>query len=128
MDNREKEFYHQIHPAKLATDIATSVVSLYLFWGGELLGGIVVTIVFPPAASVMVIRFADLERLKNSAAGAYLAHHMGPAVQGIRLAGALVMIVGAWYHLLWLLAAGLLVILMAWFHGLLPRGPPPRTP
>lgn len=123
MERREKVLYHQIHPAKLATDIAVTVPSLLFLWDGQLLAGIVVT--FPSAlASALVMRYADLDRLKSSRAGAYLARHMGPAVQAVRGLGALAMMVGAWYHALWLIAVGPPIILVAWFHGLLPRRSP----
>ncbi len=122
LDNREKALYHQIHPAKLATDIGVTVPSLWLFWNGELLLGILVTIVPSVVASALVMRYGDLDRLKASRAGAYLARYMGRAVQGVRGLGAVVMIVGAWYHVLWLIALGPPIVLIAWFHGLLLRG------
>ncbi len=127
MDNRERVLYHQIHPAKLATDIGVTVPSLWLFWNGELLPAILVTIVPSVVASALVIRYADVDRLKASRAGAYLALHMGPAVQGVRALGAVVMIVGAWYHVLWLIALGPPIVLVAWFHGFLRRGRSPGS-
>lgn len=127
MDTREKLLYHQIHPAKLATDIAVSVPSLLFFWDGQLLAGIVVT--FPSAvASALVIRYADLDRLKASRAGAYLARHMSRAVQAVRGFGFVLMAAGAWFHALWLIPVGLVIILIAWLHGLLPRGASPSSP
>ncbi len=127
MDRREKVLYHQIHPAKLATDIGVTVPSLILLWDGQLLAGLLV--MFPSlVTSALVMRYADLDRLKASRAGAYLARHMSPVVQAVRGLGALTMMFGAWYHTLWLIAVGPPVILAAWFHGLLFRGAVPAPP
>ena len=127
MDNREKVLYHQIHPAKLGTDIAVTLPTLALFWWGNLLGGILATL---PSlvASALVMRYANLERIRDSAAGAYLRKYMTPAVQAVRFGGLLVMILGAWYHVLWPIAVGLLVILFAWFRGFLLPAASRRTP
>ena len=117
MDAREKALYHQIHPAKLATDVAGALASLYLFWQGEVVWGLVVTLVPSILASVLVIRYADLETLRGSPAGRYLGQYMTRSMQAARLVGNLVMIVGAWYHVVWLILAGLVIIVGAWFRG-----------
>lgn len=117
MDTREKALYHQIHPGKLATDISSAVVSLYLFWNQELALGLIVNFVPAVIGSAIILRYADLERIEKSAAGAYLRRFMTRTVQGIRFAANVLMIVGAWYHELWLILAGLAVVLVAWFHG-----------
>ena len=72
-------------------------------------------------ASALVIRFAHLERLRASAAGRYLERIMTPATQGVPLAGALVMAVGAWQRSWLLVIAGLLVVAAAWARGLTDR-------
>jgi hypothetical protein len=36
---KEKILFHQVHPAKLATDIAAAVVSLYFLWQHQLVIG-----------------------------------------------------------------------------------------
>jgi len=36
MNLKEKILFHQVHPAKLATDILASIVSLYFFWQHDL--------------------------------------------------------------------------------------------
>jgi hypothetical protein len=36
MTLKERMLYHQVHPAKLGTDIAAEVTSLYFFWQHEL--------------------------------------------------------------------------------------------
>ena len=127
MDTREKVLYHQIHPAKLATDIAVTAPCLILLWDGQLLAGILVTL--PSAvASALVLRYADLERLKASRAGGYLARHMSPAIQAARGLGFILMAVGAWFHTLGLIPVGLVIVLIAWFYGLVLRGATPDSP
>ena len=72
MTLREKILFHQMHPAKLATDVLSAVVSLYFFWQHQLFIALLTHFVPPPVASTMVIRFADLEPYKSSRLGAYL--------------------------------------------------------
>jgi hypothetical protein len=62
----DKALYHQIHPAKLLTDWATAFVAAYLLWEHALVAGLIVGFIPSVVASALVIRFADLERLKAS--------------------------------------------------------------
>lgn len=117
----DKALIHQIHPAKLATDISSSLVSVWLLWQHSLVWGIVATFVPPAIASALVIRFAHLEPLRDSRLGRYVARIMTPATQGVRLAGALVMAVGAWQRSWLLVIAGLAVVAAAWARGLTGR-------
>jgi hypothetical protein len=121
MNLRDKVLYHQIHPAKLATDISASVVSLYLFWQHWLAWGLVVTFVPPVIASTLIMRFVDLMRYKESAAGRYLGKYMTQGAQAVRAIGAVIMAVAAWYRLVWVIVAGLVLILAAWLYGLANR-------
>jgi len=70
MRQEEAVLYHQIHPAKLATDIAAAIISLVLLWEHRLALALVVMLVPSVVATALVIRFADLERLKASPLGA----------------------------------------------------------
>jgi hypothetical protein len=40
-------------------------------------------------------------------------------VEMIRFAGYAVMVVGAWYHIIWLIPLGLMIILYGWLRGLI---------
>ena len=71
MTLKEKVLFHQIHPAKLATDIAAAVISLYFLWQHQLVIGLLTHFIPPPIASVAVIRFADLDPYKTSPLGTY---------------------------------------------------------
>ena len=117
MTLKEKALYHQIHPLKLTADIGCEPVSLYFFWHHDLALGLAAHFVPPIAASLILIRCADFEAIKRSRAGAYLRHNMTRIVEGIRFAGDLVMVLGAWFHRPFLIIAGLVVIVIAWSSG-----------
>jgi len=120
MTLKEKALYNQIHPLKLSTDILAAGVSLYFFWLHQLLPALVVHFVPPLIASALLIRYADLEPFKESAFGRYVGRSMTRMIEGVRLFGDLVMILGAWRHDLFLVSAGAAVIVGAWCSGLLP--------
>jgi hypothetical protein len=120
MTPKERALYHQIHPLKLATDIISSVVSLYLLWDHMVAAGLLVHFVPPVIASVALTRYADLDRQAQSPFGRYVARHMTRMIEAIRLFGDLVTILGAWEHDALLIAAGYAVIVGAWCNGLLP--------
>jgi hypothetical protein len=119
MTLREKILFHQVHPAKLATDIVAAVVSLYFLWQQELAIGLVTHFIPPPIGSAAVIRFANLESYKTSHIGAYLARYMTPTAQAIRLAADLITVVAAWYQSAAGIALGVATIVAAWAYGLL---------
>jgi hypothetical protein len=117
MTLQEKILYHQIHPLKLIADIGCEPVSLYFFWQHNLLLGLATHFAPPVAASLWLIRYANLEDYKNSAGGAFLRRHMTRTVEAIRLVGDLLLGVGAWIHRPSLIALGVTVILLAWCAG-----------
>src|SRR6516164_7789422 len=98
MNQKEKILFHQVHPAKLATDIVAAIISLYFLWQHELVIGLLTHFAPPPIASAVVIRFADLEGYKTSRLGAYLVRYMTPAAQAARLAGDLITVIAVWYQ------------------------------
>lgn len=117
MDSREKALYHQIHPAKLATDIVSAVVSLYLLWIHELVPGLIIGYAPSIVATVLVIRFADLERYKRSALGEYIKTYMTRNMQAARLVGDTLSKIAAWFNTLPIIVISLLIILLAWLRG-----------
>src|SRR5271156_466265 len=114
---REKALYHQIHPAKLAVDILTEPVSLYVFWRHELVVGLIAHFGPPIVASVALIAWADLAPLKASPLGRYVGRHMTRSVEAARLAGDLIMVAGAWMRSPWVIALGVVVVVAAWLSG-----------
>jgi len=122
MTFKEKILFHQVHPAKLATDIISAIVSLYFFWQQEFVVGLVTHFIPPPIASAAVVHCGNLEPYKSSRLGAYLVRYMTPTAQTLRLAGDLITVFAAWYHSPLGIAAGLVLILAAWTYGLMLRG------
>ena len=117
MTLKEKLLFHQVHPAKLATDIGAAIVSLYLLWQQQLVLGLLTHFIPPPIGSAAVIRFADLDSYKNSRLGAYLVRYMTPIAQAARLAGDLITVGAAWYQSFAGILFGLAVIAAAWSYG-----------
>lgn len=117
MTLKEKVLYHQIHPLKLTADIGCEPVSLYFFWHHDLALGLATHFVPPIAASLLLIPCADFEAIKRSRAGAYLRRNMTRIVEGVRFAGDIVMVLGAWFHRPPLIIAGLAVIVISWSSG-----------
>jgi len=114
LTTRQKILYHQIHPLKLATDILVEPISLFYFWRHSLTLGLLTHFAPPILATILVIRFADLEKLKNSKVGTYLLHNMTRPVEALRLAADIAMIFAAWFHSPLFIALPALVILAAW--------------
>jgi len=78
MDLRAKALFHQIHPVKLATDVAAGVVSTWLFWERWPPLGLAVGILPSVLVSAWMLRSMDFEAQRDSAFGAYLARRMTP--------------------------------------------------
>ncbi len=117
MNLEQRVLYHQIHPLKLFVDWSAGFIALYFAWRREL--GITWAIALVPSVLVTIylIRFADLQKYKDSRFGHYVAKYMGSNMEQIRLLGYAVMLIGAWIHAVWMIPAGLLVIVLAWSRG-----------
>ena len=119
MDFNEKVLYHQIHPAKLAADVSGSIVSTYLMWRRRFVAAMLAAFVPAGVASILVIRYADLERRKHSRFGRYMHRYMDRRVlDAWRFFGQVVMWVGAWYRVGKLVPIGLAIAVAAWASGL----------
>jgi hypothetical protein len=119
MTRQERYLYHQIHPLKLATDWGSAFVSLYFFWRHDLVTGLLILFVPSVIVSIALISAADLQGLRDSAFGRYVARYMSPALQAIRFLGMFIAVLGAWYHVALAIVAGFVVIILAWVWGLL---------
>jgi hypothetical protein len=119
MTPQEKYLYHQIHPAKLLTDLCAGLIALYPLWRHELGLALTIMLVPPPIASWLVIHYANLERQRQSAFGRYVARSMTHAMEAVRLVGFVVMAVGAWNRSVPIIVGGLAIILFGWTRGLL---------
>jgi hypothetical protein len=108
---------HQVHPVKLAFDISASVISNFLLWQHRLGAGLASRYLLPVAGSGLVLRFADLDRLRDTARGRYVVEHMPPASTALRLGGDTLMAVGAWRRKPSWMVAGALMVAAGWSHG-----------
>ncbi len=121
---REKSLYHQIHPLKLFTDWSTGIIALYPLWQHKLLIALLIAFVPSILVSLLLIRYADLEKYRQSAFGKYIRQYMTRPIEMMRFAGYALMAIGAWVHAAWLIPAGLFVILLAWLRGVVfPNNP-----
>ena len=119
MDFNEKVLYHQIHPAKLAADVSGSLLSTYLMWRRRFAWAMLAAFVPAVLASVLVIRYADLERRKHSRFGRYMGRYMDRRVlDAWRFFGQVLMWVGAWYRVGKLVPIGVATVVAAWVSGL----------
>lgn len=119
MTLRERALYHQIHPLKLATDILATPPALALFWAHLLIPALLVTFAPSVVVSAALLRWGRLERQRDSAFGRYLVRYMTPAAQATRSFALVVMCVGAWLRVWWVVALALALVLLAWGYGLL---------
>jgi hypothetical protein len=118
MDFSEKVLYHQIHPAKLAADIGGSIVSTYLMWRRRFAWAMLAAFVPAVLASVLVMRYADLESRKRSRFGLYMRRYMNRRVEAWRFLGQVVIWVGAWYRVGKFVPMGWTIVVAAWASGL----------
>ncbi len=93
MNLSEKTLYHHIHSLKLLTDWSAAFLSLYFLWLHELIIGLAPQVIPSVIASVLIIRFVDLEPHRHSRFGKYVAKYMTRRMQLLRAFGnALVML------------------------------------
>ena len=124
MNARERQIYHQIHPLKLATDVVSALAAAAFFWQHSVALALAVGPLPPIVASVLVLRFANLDRYRDSRIGAYIGRNMMRRVEAARLAGLLPLWGGAWLQRGFIIAAGIVWILLCWLWCLRPL--PPR--
>jgi hypothetical protein len=122
LSRREKLLFHQIHPAKLATDIASGVASTWLMWVH--CWELALPLAFIPSivATAVIMRWADIEQLKDSAFGRYVARHMTALATAIRSAGQIAMWIAAWERSIALVITGAFVVVVGWTYSLVRRG------
>ena len=117
----DKTLYHQIHPFKLTTDVITAFAAVYLLWLHLIIEGLVVAFIPSLVISLFMLKLMDFEQQKQSKLGKYIKKYMGRGTDTIRSIGFLVMLVGGWFHFIWLIMLGFLVIILVWLNGLIYR-------
>ena len=120
MDLRERILYHQIHPAKLVTDIGTAIGATPLFWRHH--PGEALALGFLPSIAVtaVLLRWGDLEPYRASRFGQFVKRYMTRRVEMARLAGLIPLWGGAWFRLPLIIMAGAAWIVGCWLWGLRP--------
>jgi hypothetical protein len=118
MTLREKILYHQIHPAKLLTDCATSFASSWLLWEARWTEAGLVAFLPSITATLILLFFVQLERFRDTPLGHYVHRTMTRKIEAARLAGQVVVWGGAVAHILWIVPVGYFVIVLAWANGL----------
>jgi len=121
----DKTLYHQIHPFKMATDVISGFIAVYLLWLHLIVEGLIVAFIPSLMISLFMLRLMDFEKQKQSKFGKYIKKHMGRGTDTIRSIGFLVMLAGGWFHFSWMIGSGFLVIILAWMNGLVFKRQPP---
>lgn len=117
---KELKLYHQIHPIKLATDIASAIGFLFFLWCHRIAPALVAGFLPPIIVSgVMMIWPPNVENVKNSPLGKYVSKYMTPTIEVVRLLTLVPMAWGAWTLRIWLIMLGFVMLLLAWCNGLI---------
>jgi len=121
MNQADRVLYHQVHPAKLAADIGSTVVAIPLLWTGDLWLGLAVALGVPIVASAIVLRSSAVEQIARRPIAAYLRRSMTPPMQAIRLVLGLAVLAGAWWHWPALSGGSIVGVALVWANGLVRR-------
>lgn len=124
MNRAERVLYHQIHPAKLATDIGTAVVAAWLLWEHHPWTALIVGFVPSVLVTLALLQWADLEPYGRSRFGRYIARFMTRRVEAARFAGLIPLWGGAWMREPLAIGAGATWIVACWLWGLRPTPHP----
>ena len=117
MRRDERLLYHQIHPLKLFTDVATAIVAAALLWQHRLAMAMAVGFIPSILVTVVLLRWADLEPYRQSAFGRYVARFMTRRVEAARFAGLIPLWGGAWARQPIIIALGAVWIVGCWLWG-----------
>ncbi len=92
---------------------------MYLFWKHKLFAGLLVIFLLPIIASLLIMRWVDLDPYKHSAFGNYIRTYMTPSVVAVRVLGTVITHSGAWYRQLLLMPVGVGIVVIGWLRGIL---------
>jgi hypothetical protein len=95
--DRNTYLLHQVHPAKLATDIGADVVSTWLMWHRRPRTALLLAHTAAALASATVTRW-DLSSLQTTCRGRYVLIHMPPSAQAMGYLGQVVAWYAAYHH------------------------------
>jgi hypothetical protein len=112
----DRYLLHQVHAAKLGTDITAGIVSTVLMWRRRIVPALVIAHVPAVTASVLVMR-RDLSGLRDTRRGQYVLAHMPPAAQAVRLLGQIVAWWAAYRHRPGGIVVGAVIVVSGWAFG-----------
>ena len=115
--DHERYLLHQVHAAKLATDITFGIVSIVLIWRHRVMSAFVIAFVPAIVASALVLRL-DLSGLRDTRRGSYVLANMPPGAQAMRILGQIFAWLAAYQRRPNGIVAGLLITLSGWSFGL----------
>jgi len=107
----DKLLYHHNHPAKLAADGICLIAGAVLIWQQHLYRAIAVGVGGPLLASAVVLAFVTVPPSRT----------LTWPIVALRVAGALVFWIGAWYRSVFWCAVGIVIIAFDAVRGRLPR-------
>jgi hypothetical protein len=118
--DHDRYLLHQVHAAKLATDIAVGIVSTVLMWRHRVVSALLIAFVPAIAASALVLRL-DLSGLRDTQRGRYVLASMPPTAQAVRMLGQIFAWVAAYHRRPSGIVGGILITLSGWSFGLVRR-------
>lgn len=124
----ERALYSQIHPFKVLVDWVAGIIALYFFWHHAFLLALCIAIIPALVVSLYIMKVSNLQRVKRSNFGFYVRTTMTKKMHALRLIGYIVMIFGAWYHVILLLFVGLGITAFAWLRGKFIKNDPTVRP
>src|SRR5438128_10685597 len=127
--DRDAYLLHQVHPAKLATDISADAVSTWLMWRHRPAAALLLAHALAALAAALLVG-RDHSRLRTTRRGRYVLTHMPPAAQALRYAGQVLAWYGAYQRRPAGIALGHALVVAGWSFGLVDRhrsrAPAPR--
>jgi hypothetical protein len=117
MTSRDRERYHQLHPAKLLVDWGTAIVAGGLLWSRRPL--LAVAVGFGPSIAVTAVFLSGrfdraLEAIRERPIARAIAPGLSADVNASRFAGLAVAWAACWLHRGWLIPPGLVLIVAGW--------------
>jgi len=115
---RDRQRYHQLHPAKLLVDWGTAIVAGGLLWWRQPLAAVAVG--FGPSIVVTLVFLSGrldhaLEAIRSRPVAQAIGAKLSTDVNALRFGGLALSWAGCWFHHAWLLPAGVLVIVAGWW-------------
>ena len=115
---RDRERYHQLHPAKLLVDWGTAIAAGALLWWRQPLAAAAVG--FGPSILVTLVFLSGrldhaLESIRRKPAAQAIGSKLSTDINVLRFAGLAVSWAGCWFHNGMLVPLGVFVIIGAWW-------------